>query len=173
MASNLRQRYPDNYHPRGKDAQLLNIQNGGWNQRRTHAIDPNPPAQVETTNRQPQAPMPFVHPQTQPTQFTPLPLNNQPFLPHSIRIPTTYTRPSALLQTPWPKGNAYHQRYVLPPAAPHHFPAVYNQAYHSASSFPAPVLPVHAVPQQYPSSTYAQVANAPYFHAPARAPVNS
>ena len=173
MASALRQRYPDNYHPRGKDTQLLDNSHSGWNHRGTQATGPGLPVPVENTNHQPQSTVPIIRPQTRHTQIMPLPQNNQPFLPPSIMIPATYTRPSALLPTPWPKGNAHHQRPVPPPAVPHHFPAAYNQAYHHPSSYPAPVLPVHAAHHQYPSTTYAQAANLPYYQASSRPLANS
>ena len=164
MCSSLRERYPDHYHPRGKDVLLIDNQHhDGHDQRNVQATNRNiqatatyPPTQINSTHNQYQPALPNAHPHIIPTRFIPLPSYNQPFLPPSARIPSTFTRPAALLPHPWPKGYAHQQRPVAPSEALQHPAATPNHVY-PITSFVPPVFPVHAA--QYSTPTYAQVAN--------------
>ena len=119
MAFILSERYPDKYHPRGKDILLIsNHQSNHQNQSRKPRNLPAPTVPSHSTNNQVPTSVPNSHSQLAPTPFVPMPLHNQPFLPAGVRIPSEYTRPAALWTQPWPTGVATQQRPLPPHLTP-------------------------------------------------------
>ena len=162
MAFILSERYPDKYHPRGKDILLISKhQSNHQNQSRKPRNLPAPTVPSHSTNNQVPTSVPNSHSQLAPTPFVPMPLHNQPFLPAGVRIPSEYTRPAALWTQPWPTGVATQQRPLPPHPTPQQLPTAnypVQPNYFNPHQQPAP-------PVSYPltSPTYAQVAS-PYYY---------
>ena len=160
---------PDTWHPRGKDIELVtNCRPNAtsWHQHgedhmRVSGTDPAPSTRIKIRSHQSHAHQSNNQPQIVPTAFTQLPTNNQPLLPPSIQIPTTYSRPTALLPHSWPKGNAYQQREVARPQA-QWVPAMQNQIYPQTSLVPQ-VFPTQAIHQPTPNANQ-QLSLPPQYH---------
>ena len=119
VAFTLSERYPDKYHPRGKDILLIsNHQSNHQNQSRKPPNLPAPTVPSHATNNQVPSSVPNSSSQITPTPFVPMPLQNQPFLSVGVRIPSEYTRPAALWTQPWPTGVATQQRPLPPHLTP-------------------------------------------------------
>ena len=151
IASNLKELFPDRYHPRDKD--LTN---------NPHPYVANEPQQT-TTNQMPQpqtAPnisafttAPTPHPSSVPTPFLPMPNLPAPYLPPGIIIPTGYVPPAPLLKEQrrnGPTNRASHQSIPQQQFSYPTYAQVANPYYpHKMLPQPMPHLP-HANLGYYP-----------------------
>ena len=97
-----------------------------------------------------------------PNPFTPLPIYNQPYLPHGTQIPTSYSIPTPILNQPWPTGVASQQHLIAPNPYPISVPLQQpsiHRPYHSNAPYAQPPLHPSAAPQPPHVRTYAQVAS--------------
>ena len=158
MATALKRKYPDKYHPRGKDLPDLNQDS---NERPAQPIQQAParnfrPAPTEV----PKNYIPLPKPTFTPTPFIPLPTFNQTCLPHGTHIPTSYSHPPPILSHPWQPGIATQQQLWTP--NPHwQTPIIPHQRAHwpQFSHFPPQTQGCFPATQQNSKPSYAQVAN--------------